>query len=189
MKIWKIKSDLAYETHLVFDKEKDVDATTGMREGKSLKSDWKPVRFVMYRDGERVKDDPSKLSDFPWLPGFFICSEHARNVLEPLVKDAVEFLPILCDAGQFYLINVTNVRPCFDYQRSEYTLFKSGDINLIKKYAFDIACVEGQDIFKTKFPLGRIFASDTFKALVEDHKLKGLLFKQVWEHPVSDDGA
>lgn len=98
------------------------------------------------------------------------------------MKDTVQVLPIIYNqTGKLYILNVTNVVDCLDYDNSDVTYFDSGRVSDVRKFSFHEHLVINQHIFKIPELLrGYIFVSDTFKAAVEKHDLKGFEFIEVW---------
>lgn len=109
--------------------------------------------------------------------------ERARNLLYPLVKDDVEFLPLYYGENQYYVLNVTTVLDCIDYERAEYLNFPNGGrIMRFTKYAFDESKIGDTHIFKIvdekrKAP----FVSDQFVECVEENGLTGFTFELLWD--------
>ena len=116
--------------------------------------------------------DPEKglqLSDTPWLntptPVFSGC---VKKTMESLIGDAVEFLPIMFNEAEYWLVNVSNVLDCIDYEKAKVKRFSSGRVMLFERYSFIEEKVTGEDIFKIcELPIMYPFVSDRFKEQIE----------------------
>lgn len=80
-----------------------------------------------------------------------------------------------------YLINVLDVLDCLDPAKTILVINEvAGVISDVTDYAFRYEMLEGKYIFKTPQSAGlEVLVTDAFKAIVESHKLKGALFRQV----------
>jgi hypothetical protein len=155
--------------------------------------------MVDHFGGKPYPKKPRKLTlllDKPKLPrpdflgrGYkaFACNERAADALGDLFRASAEMLPatVKGEREPHHLINVTRLLPkalhkaksTFDGRRLQQPAFHpaalEGDVSLFKitqDYGSRIYCVER---------IGRA-ADGEFKALVEQHGLKGLAFKLVW---------
>lgn len=117
MKIWILDCDVDHYENLFW--KKDVDYIQSFN-GTEKKNDWKPVRVQrMYRN--------RKFSNTPGLsPHLPVFDKKAVSILDDLLKGNAEILPLECKEGDFYLINVTNVIDCIDYEKSVYKTFNDG---------------------------------------------------------------
>jgi hypothetical protein len=130
-----------------------------------------------------LEPDEKSIGDFLYLSSLTIAaSEHATQVLSPLIVGSAEVLPLQCEAAQFYAINVIEVVDCLDHSQSEVVWFKDGSLAGIKRHIFKPRCLERKHIFKIpERKRSFVFVSDAFKQLIEDHQLTGLVFEKVWE--------
>ena len=154
---------------------------------------WQPFQVRFLRDEEVVRaiESPELPTDllignFSSLSGLITCDAVAREALEPLVGQMVEFLPLDClDKPQqtLWLLNVLNVAECLDYERSEFTYWENEAIKAVRHYAFQAGCLDGQHIFRLPlFNYVEIYVSDEFKRLTEQHGLTGLYWRLApWE--------
>lgn len=141
--------------------------------GEKIGSKWLPVPVDLVK---------MKLSgDFPSMSGLVTFSEKAWRILEPIIKEKVETLSLLCKEGLFYAINILDMA-LIDLEKAEVKRFSDGEIIRIKKYAFKKDTVVGKQIFTPKgLSYSSPIVSETFKEIVEKNELKGLIFKKVWE--------
>lgn len=139
---------------------------------------WKPVAVDF-------EPSPTKLSgDFPSLGGIPpVFSERAKNILEPLISDSVEFLPLACKDVPLYAVNVTRVLDCLDLSMSQFKRFSDGRIMRVERYVFKRECLEGEHMFKIPQQVrNRIYVSEIFKQTVENARLQGMFFYAIAEN-------
>lgn len=131
------------------------------------------------------EEKPLSYGDFPSLSNCWripVVSQRAWNVLRPLIGYCCEALPIVHPSGEpFYLIHVMETIDALDEGHSETTRnATTGRINRIYRYALKNDLLAGKHIFK--LPLessGELLVGDEFRKIVEEHSLRGLLFKPV----------
>ncbi len=174
MKIWHLGADVNNFDNLIPIKEEDWNLLRF--DGIRLSNIWKsiPVRVIEDR----------KKSDTPGLSaGIPVFSSRSIEVLNDLMADSVEILPLRCRKGDYYAINVLNVLDCIDYESSEFKKFEnSGRIMRFIKYSFKPNYVNGKHIFKiVDEPVRRPFVSDEFRNRVLDNELVGFKFDLVWD--------
>lgn len=157
------------------EKKHDIDRILSF-DGRSKKINWKPIKVKrMYK------------REFSNTPGFSphipVFDKAAVDILEDLVEDNAEILPLDCKEGTFFAINVTNIVDCINYGESEYKTFSNSNrIMRFIKYAFYKEKVEGHTIFKVKdWELKRPFVSDEFRKRVIDSNLIGFKFELAWD--------
>ena len=160
---WVTYQDLDYESIRSLD-------------GRSMRHSWSPLAVMRLYEG--------KYSNAPcFVPHIPVFDRSAVNVLQDLISDDAEVLPLVSADGEFYAINVTQVLNCIDYEASEYEKFTdSNKIMLFTKYAFNKHAVQGKHIFRiVDEPLRSPFVSDEFRDKVIQSGLTGFNFKLVWE--------
>jgi hypothetical protein len=119
-------------------------------------------------------------------------SRKAKEILEPLICNNVEFLPLIHDITSevYYLINVLNTVDAINYNKAVLEKLSTGLIIGFEKYAFLANKVEGQIIFKTflnqRLHSSTVLVSDEFRNKVLENNLKGFEFVEVWD---SEEGA
>ncbi|MDL1923121.1 hypothetical protein FBQ95_10975 [Chloroflexi bacterium CFX3] len=198
MRFWYPRFDTAYAPLLLVDKSRlwDEDHLGVIRRGipNRLSTEWQAPKVRFMRDDEIVREVESpefpysflRSSNFSELSDILICDAVAREALEPLVGQAVEFLPLDCPnepQRSLWLLNVLTVAECLDYERSEFTYWDSGAVKAVRRYVFRTGCLEGQHIFRLPlFNYVEIYVSDEFKRLIEQQGLTGLRFELAqWE--------
>jgi hypothetical protein len=133
-----------------------------------------PLQRRLARQGEMTKGD---------FPSFYavgvVFSERALQVLSPLIQNSVQVIPLQSVEEHLYLIHVTEVVDCLDIERSEVDYILGGEhISHIKHYEFkNLELLEEIGIFEIQDLRASTFVTDEFKKIVEEHDLKGLLWK------------
>lgn len=186
-KIWIARIDVenyrSFKPTLEFF-EKWLPWSDKFHEERSFLDEWKPVEMVLFEgeQGEKRKERKKPIPDFSGGYVGDACSERARNVIEPLVKEQVEFLPLITPVGRYFEMNIQRLS-CLDVERSEVDYLYPEErrkIFKVLKYAFLWEHLEGQHIFWIR-EVGTTptFVSDEFKRVVEENGLTGLLFYPV----------
>lgn len=149
--------------------------------GRSVENDWTPLRVKRYNEGP--------LGSFISHLGrdAIILEKSAIDKLYPLMRN-VEILPLNCNFGDYWVVNVLDVLRCVNYDQSNYRTLagKCADgrprIYWFDKIAFFPECIEGYHIFKTvDCPAGAIYVDDEFVGEVKKHGITGFSFQAVWE--------
>ena len=175
MRIWILDCDVDnYET-LTWRQNLDIEYVQSF-DGTEKKENWNPIKVM--RVYNRVFSNTPGFS--PHIPVF---DEKAITVLRDLIIGNAEILQLDCEDGDFYAINVTNVRDCIDYEKSIYKTFRDGKrIMRFTKYVFNKKKIEGVDLFKIKDePLKRPFVSENFRKRVLENNLTGFKFELAWD--------
>lgn len=142
-------------------------------DGSSASSWWTPPPISVYENKE--------LGNFPYLAGnlpFFDAEAWART--QPLLEGHVEALPLpppRPDWPELFAINVTTVVDCLDEEASDLTRFN--DLILgIGHYVLHEERLADVPIFRIPgYELTTVFVSPEFRALVDDHGLRGLRWR------------
>ncbi|HLO46818.1 MAG TPA: DUF1629 domain-containing protein [Kamptonema sp.] len=138
-----------------------------------LPGSWQPIPVEIYSAG--------KPGDFPAIVGFHqTLSERAVRILQPIMGESVELLPVVCTTGErYFVIKIVDVVDCLDYSRAVVRRNShSGRVTVIDSFAFKDGCIGDRNIFRLP-ELNRALVSQAFKDCVENNGLEGLRFKQV----------
>ncbi len=176
MKIWKLDFELDLYDNLMPVNKFSIDELRTY-DGRPKESGWKSI--------EVVRMEPEKKLQLSNAPGFHshipVFDKEAVDVLQKFLVNSAEVLPLKNSEKDFYVINVTQVVDCIDYDRAVVKLFSDGSIMRFKKYAFIENKVRGLDLFKIKDERSMPFVSDEFKNTVEAAGLEGFKFQLVWD--------
>ncbi|PQP83690.1 hypothetical protein C0Q44_03095 [Paenibacillus sp. PCH8] len=125
-----------------------------------------------------------KYNDFPrLLIGITIMKETVKEIFEAFISREAEFLPLIHDDLELYVVNVTNVLDCVDWTRSDVRTFSDGEWADFNKLVFDFSKIPDDTyMFKIKETATvKVFVTDLFKKVVDEHKFKGLNFSVVYD--------
>lgn len=116
--------------------------------------------------------------------GTYVFSEKAKNCLENLIDDYVEFIPVKYQDKVYYIVNVINFLDGIDYEKSKFRTLKSGSILGVEEFSFVENKIRGNALFKILLE-GRIHSTEVFvlqevKDKVEENGLIGFSFMEVW---------
>jgi Immunity protein family (Imm11) len=175
MKIWHLDFELDEFDNLVPVEEISLDEIQSFN-GSSKIELWKPI-IVKKMEEKELSNAPGFYSHIP------VFDKVTLDVVKDLIKDSAEALPLLCDEGEFYAINVIEVLDCINYDKAQFKTFRDGKrIMRFIKYEFTKNVVNGKHIFKiVDEPLRRPFVSNEFRQRVIDCNLKGFKFELVWD--------
>ena len=111
----------------------------------------------------------------------FILNERSYKILYPYIKNEVQIFKIKSENDNLYVVNITNIIDCLDYDKSKIKRFpSSGRVMRVIKYAFKIEKLKNATIFKLPdFPKGISYVTEEFKKVVEENNIKGFKFKEL----------
>lgn len=138
--------------------------------GDSVLGLWTPFEVVtIYK--RKYRDIPLYSSGMP------VISKRVREIIEPFVANEVEFLPLVHDELELYMMNITNILDCVDYDRSEVRL-SVGKMAGFEHIVFDFSKIPSETyLFKVReIAKTKAFLTEKFKELIESHKIKDLDF-------------
>lgn len=149
---------------------------------------------------EREQPDlERKMGDFPhfWGGGMGLLSQRAYAALHDLLQNSVEFLPLTSKWGNFYALKVHRIVDALNVSESKIEwdaqlkrdAGKPRIAHRILKHAFHEDRLAEETIFQIpQKPFHLYFyVTDRFVRVVEEQKLEGFKFTQVW--PPIDERA
>ena len=186
--IFRIYQDRRYQTFMIDDDDicaKLGDQTTFHmdRTPCAMSELWQPIKINFYSD-RKSADIP----DITEANGKLFLSSKAANVMEPLISQFGELLPIEYENGKGFLFNcLTNAEQVkgVDLDNSKDDIY-TGESFL----TFFPEKVKALNIFNTEFDsyLG-LFCQEAFKECIEKNQLKGVVFGQDLGKLVPPDGT
>lgn len=179
MKIWLLDSDVDHYENLTWKNDIDIDEVQTF-DGRPKFKNWNPIQVKRMYDRE-FSNSPGLSSHIP------IFDQSAVDILKDLLIGNAEILPLDCEYGKYFAINVIKVLDCIDYEKAEFKMFRDGKrIMRFTKYAFDLLKVGNEHLFKiVDEPLRRPFVSDEFRNRILLNDLTGFKFELAWD---SDEG-
>lgn len=182
MKIWNLavetgKRDVGKQYQIVNKSDNfndDFDQKMGMAKRLNGYFDDIEVDVICGR-----KDyDMSKLWNGACL---YILNEKAKRVLEPILKESVEFIPVK-NENSLYLMNVVCVADALDYKNIVADTYKDM-IMYIREFAFVRQKLPDSPIFKVMCNgyvyVAATFITGEFKEIVEANHLTGFRFREM----------
>ncbi|WP_397376181.1 imm11 family protein [Paenibacillus sp. sptzw28] len=180
MKIWELSTQDKVQITLKHYEEQYYKYFDSQFMGQPV-STWGEIEMMVYKGGGKYCDAPYFVSGKPIFSGKTV------ETLGDLIRDSAEILPLVHEPFAVYAINVLNVINCIDYSRAEPKKLSSGTLIGFNRFAFHEQLLTGKHIFKIPEMLStKIFVSDQFKAKVEEHKLTGFAFYEVWNSVASE---
>ena len=173
--IWNIVADSDnYRSFRLLD-WKRIELIETLGDGKQLADSWESVNVTLYK-GDDESEEILPLGDFVRFFGLAI-NISAFKILRPIISNTVEFLPLKCDIGSYFALNVDWI-DCLDVSRSVVKRFESsGRIMRVEKYALNWERLNDVHMFHLpELRMSKLFVSDTFKQVVEANRLQGLIF-------------
>ncbi len=163
-----------------------------LNDGLGGKLDWEPNRLSQVWAPQRAFGavrsfvDHTRISLFQ--PAF---SQRAVRVLEDLLLPHGEILPLIADAGKYYLYNILTISDALDLSKSIADFPVPPETKEtaygIAYYVFDEEKLKGQSIFRLRVYPQHVYVTETFKQRVEAAKLNGFAFHIVAPLPTGTD--
>lgn len=174
-KIYKVWMDHNYRTYETLPKN---GYKSYMFEGTSVKD----RKFALIVPSEYEDEVNKPFGDvFSVEVSSFILNEYAFNILNPYLKGHTQIFKIKNQDSLFYVINVTDVIDCLDYDKSEIKRFpSSGRVMKVTKYSFIKSKLNNAIIFKLpEFVKTTCYVTEEFKKIVEENKINGFKFEEL----------
>ncbi len=143
--------------------------------GHMMKSVWRIPHFVWDTD-----DGDAERDIYLFLGYILVCNEKAKSAIEnTMASKTIEFLQIDVEGKPLYFINVLSMaNGALNLHRSKVDYFKDKKtIKNIREYAFN-ADFNYTPLFTIPEIAAGLFATDSFKDVVESSNLSGLDFQE-----------
>ena len=192
MRIYRMEADLA-EKNVSFlgllDHESFIEFDKELCEGMPVSDAFRFVELERDKSNPRETEfmDCSKL----WIAvGIVLFNQKAKDCLEGVFGDYVEFVPAKYQDDIYYIVNVLNVIDGLNYEKSEFKKTHDGSPYSVKKFSFKPNIVKDVSIFKV-FLKDHIYStnllvSQEVKDIVEANGLTGFSFEEVWRDDETD---
>ena len=135
--------------------------------------DLSPSQRALYRKGKLPK------GNFPSLYGVHIVfNEGAVDILLPLIQNNVQVIPLHCEDEPLFLIHLTKHVNGLDLEHSDIRwIIENKLISTVNHFVFHEERLQEVNLFRVPILFSWAFVSEAFKAAVEEHDLRGLLWK------------
>lgn len=178
MKVYSLRADSERFKGLMPVDEEHWDVFREFNSGQSLKDGWVPIpmRFYVYRKRRLPEGDfPTLLGEAPAF------SPRATKALTPILQRHGELLPIDAEGAEYYAFNLMVIRDALDFQKSVVERLSGGMIFAINSYVFTPEKLSGSCMFRIPELVNRIFVTDEFVRVVQDHNLTGFDLPLLWD--------
>jgi len=178
MFVYFLRADANQSKNLIPEDETVWQHQFALFNGNSFPGKWKSIKVKLLSDqksGNLLSGDfPSFASHVP------VFSKRTVLAINDLLRSRGELYPLICDEGDYYAFNVTNVVDALDLEDSEIKYFRDGRIMRILHHKFRTEKLIGQHIFKIpQTPLMDVFVTQDFVSRVENANLLGFKFLPV----------
>lgn len=152
-------------------------------------ANWNPPTIEWYGDDGRNLDK-YKDPDIAQSPAYtFILGSRAAELLRPVVSDVAELLPIPFQGETWYFMNVFNQIDVVDKEKSRYKIYSSGRVGPVEKIVFNPNKLPHAKLFTIPESRVELYYAEhhpddnpnTFKNVVENNKLFGVVIEKLWE--------
>ena len=159
-------------------------------QGQKKASNWAPPAIEWYDDDGRNLDKYKDPDITYCTPGSFILGPRAAELLRPVISDAAELLPIPFQGETWYFMNVFHQIDAVDKAKSRYKIYQSGKVGPVEKIVFSPEKIPHAKLFTIPESHTELFYAehhpdtnpDTFKNVVEQNKLFGIVIEKMWEN-------
>ncbi|CAI8805992.1 imm11 family protein [Bacillus pseudomycoides] len=185
MKIWELRGSVNdYESFQLLnfdqDHEKYFDGKFDL--AKRLSHSWGDILIECVEEGKQ-----SDCPHFWGRNGTLLISNKAKKLLEALIGNEVEFLPLMHNVTNepYYAVHVLNHLDAIDNTNTIFKKLRSGLIVGCEKYSFISNVIENEDIFKVflnnyVYSIS-VFVSDKLRNAILESDLTGFEFVEVWD--------
>ncbi len=182
MKIWKLKCELReYESFQLINKDKDF-----LKEFKEKVLCGKYQKEFENIDLEVVEGElTTDLPKFWSCTGTLLFSEKAKECLEKILGNSVQFIMTKADNRIFYIVNILTIVDAINYEEAILRRLDTGLVVGLEKYSFLTDKIENLNMFKVllngKVYSTEIYVTEEMKNKVENEQLIGFKFELVWD--------
>lgn len=121
-------------------------------------------------------------ADCPYLSGYgLMLSDKAVSVLGSMLADAGYLLNTrLPGADHYKLFICGRLIDAIDQERSDIERFRDGGVWWLRRYELRAELLRDMHVFRLKHKRNRLFVSDQFVCLMQEHELTGFEFTEIW---------
>ena len=164
----------------------DVDLQVGvlrnLGRGQAHEGPWTPIPVQrLKKPRKRREESLCDLSAVAANVSVPVMSARARQVLEPILGADAQWLRLVFDEGEYWLLNLLRVVDAVDPTMAAVRRFPDGRVADIEEYAFVAEVVAREWLFKVSTATFDVLATDRLRELVLDHALTGFHFQPVWD--------
>jgi hypothetical protein len=152
----------------------------GTDRGK-LRDQWVAPLMELLTSDEHGR--PRRPADMPLYSGSgsLVVNRRARSVLEPVLGDDAEYLDLVVEREEMWLVNAWQVVDALDEEKSVLKRFPNRTkVMEIVKYSFIPERLNGLQAFRIHQRPSKTFLAGSVVAAIRDAGLTGLSFRRVW---------
>lgn len=174
MIVYKIYSNIDQYAHLRASNQKNRDVFDNFYH-LPLQTTWKKIPLKMTK---------GELGDFVGIVAGTVLGINTDkcHILQPLIdKEEIELLELDVKESDVHAINIVCISDALDKENTVLEMLAEDRILFIDDHSFQASKLENVYLFKIEnFEHGSFFATDTFKKIIDNHQLTGLIFEEVW---------
>ena len=152
-------------------------------QGIAHSNTWQPI--PVFRLKKPRRRSPEALCDFTTVAAkenIPVLSARAKQVVQPLLADKAQWLPLAFEEGEYWLLNLLNLVDALDEEHSGIRRLPTNPkVMTIDAYALHLEAIAQQWIFKVPQAPYDVLVTERFRSLVQDSGLTGLYFQPVWD--------
>ncbi|MDB2099263.1 imm11 family protein [Clostridium paraputrificum] len=182
MKIWRLYCDANKYLGYWVDNESILEDIKNKLNTGEMISDWEAIQIEKGDENSEIIGDISQCWSYS---GIIFVSEKVKTILENIYSDELQFLEVFDEEdNKLYIMNILKYVEGIDYEKSKLHIVGGKYIVGVDEYVF-LDIVKQIPIFKLNLKGFRwnmaIFISDDFKKLLQDNKVTGVLFEELYE--------
>ena len=133
------------------------------------------VKFNYIREGKQ-----GERRDYPaWDQPIPIYSAKVVDAIGKEIQRHGRLFQIDVEGDKYYVQNLCERLYAYDYDESEIEYYPSGSPRKVLKYAMRAKAIGDRSIFRMTMHPSQVFATDTFREMVESHDFTGFQFKEI----------
>lgn len=177
MRLYQLWSD---HTYRAFETKEKGGYKAFCFRGKPI-DNWDEIE--LYPSTHRTETGKAIGDVYPIEISAVVVNEYCFDVIKTLIQDSTQVLYAKSNSQKLYVLNVTTIIDCLDYENSKLKRFpSSGRIMRVEEYAFHKEKLKDVFIFKIPEELhAHPYVTDEFKMLIEQNGIKGFKFVPVWQ--------
>jgi hypothetical protein len=183
MKIYTDSGDYGRFANLLYKERRIADHFYYHLPGTVLAPEWETFEVVKGTDNGKTpsRNPVGNLAELERV-GNWTLDARAKEVLESYLAPNGELLPLRYGNEPRWLFNCTNLVRAINLDLSVVDRFSDGKINYLRgPLFFDQKLLENEWIFMPAERPAEIFVTDKFVKVIEDNKLTGFKFKEIWD--------
>ena len=184
MKVYEVRGNYKKFAGLLYKDSHVQEQFYKRTPGESLLSEWENIEVKKGEGNGGLTTSRHPVGNFADLESYRnpTVDDVARTALEPHIGSCGEFLPIQYNNRTRWLFNCTHLLSALDIDNSVITRFADGRImHLQGPLYFKSEFLKNEWIFMPAERPAEIFVTDKFVKVVEEHKLTGFDFHEIWD--------